>query len=109
MARSSNTERAQRHNAALALIKKYGSLAKATELLAVRYDISIRQAYRYVREAELMGEKVPIPDPKIAFTVKLSQNLIHKLRKRATSTGQTISEMVTQAIEAFLRKDRGSG
>ena len=109
MARSSNAERAQRHNAALALIQEYDSLAKAAELLAVRYDISIRQAYRYLYEAELMGEKVPVPDPKTAFTIKLSRHLLQKLRKHAKSTGQTISELVTQALEAFLHKDRGSG
>jgi predicted DNA-binding transcriptional regulator YafY len=109
MIRSSNLERAQRHNAALALIKKHKSLAKAAKELATRYSISTRQAYRYVREAKDMGKKIPIPDSKRAFTVKLSQGLIQKLRQRAKSTGQTISEMVTQALEALLQKDRGSG
>ena len=109
MIRSSNSERAQRYNAAVALIKKYDSLARAAKELSSQYDISTRQAYRYVREARDIGKKIPIPDSKNAFTVKLSQGLIQKLRQHAKSTGHTISEIVTQALEAFLRKDRGSG
>lgn len=109
MARSSNWERAQRINAALALIKEYESVTKAAMALAARYGISMRQAYRYVHEAEVLGKQVPIPEAKIAFTVKLSQRLIQELRQQTKYTGQTLSEIVTQALEAFLRKDRQSG
>jgi predicted DNA-binding transcriptional regulator YafY len=109
MARGSNPERAQRINTALTLIKTEDSLSNAATALAKRYRISKRQAYRYVREAELIGKQVPVPDKKVAFTVKLSQGLIRALRQYANSTGKTLSEIVTQALEAFLRNGRGRG
>jgi len=109
MGRSSNSERAQRINTALALIKQRKSAAKTAAELVVQYGISRRQAYRYVHEAEVIGKQIPIPETKIAFTVKLSQGLIHALRLYAKSTGQTLSEIVTQALEAFVHKGRGRG
>jgi predicted DNA-binding transcriptional regulator YafY len=107
MGRSSSSERAQRINTALALIKQRKSVANTATELAARYGISKRQAYRYVHEAELLGKQIPVPEAKIAFTVKLSQGLIQALRQYAKSTGQTLSEIVTQALEGFLRKGRG--
>ena len=109
MIRSSKPERAQRINTALALIKSEDSLSNAASALAKRYRISKRQAYRYVHEAEMIGKQVPVPDAKIAFTVKLSKNLIKSLRKYAKTTGQSLSEIVTQALEAFLQNGRRRG
>ena len=109
MARSSNTEQAQRINAALELMKECDSMAKAAAALAERFGISRSQAYRYVRKAEATGKAVPVPDPKIPFTIKLSQDLIQKLRRYAGSTGKSLSEIVTQALEAFLHGIHGRG
>jgi hypothetical protein len=109
MIRSSKSERAQRINTALALIKSEESLSNTALALAKRYGISKRQAYRYVREAEMIGKQVPVPDAKIAFTVKLSKNLIKALRKYAKTTGQSLSEIVSQALEAFLQNGRRRG
>ena len=109
MTRSSNTEKAQRVNVALALIRKEDSVAKAAKALVSEYGISRSQAYRYVRHARLLGKQVPVPEIKIAFTVKLSKGLIQKVRQKATSTGKSISEIVTQALEAFLHKGRRGG
>ncbi len=104
MIRSSKRDRAQRINAAVELIEQHASLAEAARELASRYDISKRQAYRYVQEAKRAGQQVPVPERKIAFTVKLSQNLIRKVREYAKSTGHSLSEIMTQALEAFLHK-----
>jgi len=109
MIRSSKSERAHRINTALALIKSEDSLSSAATALARRYGISKRQAYRYVREAERIGKKVPVPDTKIAFTVKLSKNLIKAVRKYAKTTGQSLSEIMTQALVAFLKNGRRRG
>jgi len=109
MRRASNSERAKRINSALALLKLHKSLIKVAEALAVQYGISKRQAYRYVHEAESIGKQVSIPDTKIAFTVKLSKKLIQGLREYARSKGQSLSKVVTQALETLLQKDRGSG
>jgi predicted DNA-binding transcriptional regulator YafY len=102
-------ERAQRINAALALMKGKGSLSNAATTLAKQFSISKRQAYRYVREAELIGRRIPVPERKVAFTVKLSRGLIRALRQYASSTGKTLSEIVAQALEVFLQDGRRRG
>jgi predicted DNA-binding transcriptional regulator YafY len=109
MAKSSNIERAQRINSALSHIKHHGSIAQAAAAMADQYGISKRQAYRYVQEAKIIGKHVPIPDQKIAFTVKLSRNLIQALRRHAKKTGKTLSEIVTQALETFLQSGERRG
>ncbi len=105
--KSTKAERAQRINAALSLIQKHDTISKAAKSMAAQYDISKRQAYRYIHEANEAGEKVPIPDSKIAFTVKLSQSLIQRLRKYTKVSGESLSEIVTQSLEAFLQNGRG--
>jgi hypothetical protein len=109
MAKSSQSERAQRINAAVEILRQHGSLAQAASAVAARFALSKRQAYRYVREANRVGERVPIPEPKVAFTVKLPRDLIGAVRRLATSTGQPLSDIVTQALEAFLGRGRGRG
>lgn len=109
MARSPDAVRAERINAALALIGKHKSLAEAASALVQTYGMSRRQAYRYLQQAQQQREPVPVPERKIAFTVKLSEGLIRELRGRATLTGQTLSELVTQALEGFLGKRRKRG
>src|SRR5437867_7681430 len=50
-----------------------------------------------------------IADAKIAFTVKLSEALVERLRSYAGSRGLSLSDIVSRALEAFLprRKKRG--
>ena len=109
MARSSEAQWAQRVNAAQAMIREYGNLADAAAQLAKQYAISRRQAYRYLHEAQARAKPVSVPDRKVAFTVKLTEGLVQELRRRATVTGQSLSELVAQAVEAFLRKARRRG
>jgi predicted DNA-binding transcriptional regulator YafY len=109
MTKSSNTERAKRINAAIAFLKQFSSITEAAVAMSAQYGISKRQAYRYVKEAESAGSQIPVPDQKIAFTVKLSQNLTLALRQYAQFKGQTLSEVVTQALEALLYKGRRRG
>ena len=81
MPKSSNTERAKRVNMAIDLLKESGSLAETAKTLSSHYGVSKRQAYRYVKVAESVGKQIPIPDKKIAFTVKLSENLTQEIRQ----------------------------
>ena len=104
MGKASRSERAERINAALALIEQVGAPAEVAEQLSVRFGISKRQAYRYVRQAQVRGQKVLVPEPKTAFTVKLSGTLIQRLRAYAKSSGRSLSEIVTGALETFLSK-----
>jgi predicted DNA-binding transcriptional regulator YafY len=109
MVKSSNTERARRINAALDQIKKHGTVVRAVVAMVDRYQISKRQAYRYIHEAQKIGDKVPIPDSKITFTVKLSPKLIRITRDYAKVSGHTISDIVTRALETYLYKGRRRG
>jgi hypothetical protein len=109
MVKSSNKERALRINAALSLIKKHSTVARAVAVMSAQYNISRRQAYRYIQEAQRIGTSIPIPESKIAFTVKLSPKLIQALRDHAKYTGRNLSEIVTQALEKLLCKGRRRG
>ena len=109
MVKSSNTEHAKRINAALDQIKEQGTVARAVAAMVDRYQISKRQAYRYIHEAQKIGDKVPIPDSKITFTVKLSPKLIQITRDYAKASGHTISDIVTRALETYLYKGRRRG
>jgi len=109
MTRSSAPEHAERLNAAMELLKEYNSPAKAAAEVAVRFGVSRSQAHRYVRKAGAMTEKMVVPGHKIPFTIKLSQDLIGTLREYTVSTGRTLSEVVTQALESFLRGIHGRG
>jgi len=105
--KSTQVERAQRINTALSLIREHSTISKAADAMRERYGISKRQAYRYISEANKIGDEMPIPDQKIAFTVKLSQSLIQALREYARKSGKSLSEIVTQSLEAFLQNGRG--
>jgi len=109
MPKSSDPERAARLNAALALIQESENLSQAATVLVRKYGISKRQAYRYLGEARARDGPVPIPDRKVAFTVKLSEGLVEALRKHARVRGKRLTEIVAEALEAFLRRGRGRG
>lgn len=104
--KSTKAELTQRINTALFLVKKYNSTSEAARLMAEQYSISKRQAYRYVQKASEVGEKLIVPDPKIAFTVKLSQELVQRLREHAKYSGKKLSEIVTQSLEDYLQNEQ---
>lgn len=103
MSRASKKQQIERINAALVLIKKGYSVSEAVDELAGRYGISPRQAHRYVQQAGSLRKPVAVPERKIAFTVKLSEKLVQRVRRYARSTRQSLSEIVTQALHAVLR------
>jgi hypothetical protein len=109
MARSPDSERVRRLNAAVELVQKYGANAEAARVFAERYGVSLRQAYRYVREAHAQRRPLPVPEPKVVFTVKLPEGLVHELRQFVSSSGRTLSETVSQALETFLRRGKRRG
>ncbi len=107
MSRSTRSEQARRINEARSLFLKYGSPTRAADELATRFHISRRQAYRYVEEAQSLSSPVPIPGSKSTFTVKLPSDLIQRIRQRAKSTGQSISDTVAHALELLLKRRSG--
>ncbi len=78
-----------------------------SEIMA-RFGVSRRQAYRYMEEAQKKRRKVPVPERKVVFTVKLPESLVSLIRRLADSTGESLSSLVSQALKAFLRR-RGYG
>ncbi len=75
--------------------------AEAARQLARQYDVSARQGWRYVREAARRSEPLDVPEHKIVFTVKVPESLV--ARVRAAAHGKTLSALVSEALEAWLR------
>jgi predicted HicB family RNase H-like nuclease len=85
------------------------SSADAVAELQAVYGMSRRQAYRYVETAQSLKHPIPTPQNKTAFTVKVPVELVDAIREKARSTGRSISEIVTEALERLLNRGRGRG
>ena len=109
MARASDVQKAERLNLARTLLQQHEHLPDAADHLARAASISLRQAYRYLKQAELLKRPVPVGDAKVSFTVKLSRSLVDRLRDYAASTGLTLSEIVSRAVLAVLHRGGGRG
>jgi predicted DNA-binding transcriptional regulator YafY len=57
MSRSSHRERTTRLNAARALLNVHKDLSAAADALVSNYQLSKRQAYRYLEEARYVNER----------------------------------------------------
>ena len=102
-------ERARRINAAAELLAASVEPAEAARRLAGRFDVSERQARRYV-DAAREGGAVAVPEPTVVFTVRLPAGLVERLRAHAAASGRTLSSLVAEACEGWLaRAQRGRG
>ena len=108
MSRASEAQKAERLNRARVLLRQT-ELPEAVERLARDCSISSRQAYRYLQQAQKLKEPVPVSQPKLAFTVKLSHSLIQRVRLYASVKTISISEVVSRALIAFLPRGGGRG
>ena len=93
---------AKRLNYAREVWAEVGVLPAAVTRIMEECHVGRRQAYRDLRRARRLRGPVPIPDRTIAFTVKLSRELVRRLRVHADATDRTISEIVSRAIVARL-------
>ena len=109
MTRSTLAERTQRLNAALDLINREYSLNEAAEILVKRFRLSLRQAYRYLDEAQYLKHPLEVPTPTIPMTIKVPADVATKLRAYAQSSGLTIGETVARAVLRFIAQARGRG
>jgi len=109
MARATDAQKAERLNRARTLLRKHAGLPEAAEYLARGWSISKRQAYRYLQQAQQLKQPVPVGDAKVSFTIKLSRRLVERLRTYAASTGLTLSEIVSRALQAVLHRGGGRG
>jgi hypothetical protein len=109
MSRASNAQRAVRLNHARELLQQFSHLPDAVAQMREDSGISRRQAYRDLQQAVHLKQPLPVGDTKIAFTVKLSQALVRRLRVFASRTHLSLSEIVSRALLAALpqRQKRG--
>jgi predicted DNA-binding transcriptional regulator YafY len=108
MRRANDTQKSERLNLARDLLRRK-QLPEAVSELAQTFSISHRQAYRYLERAQQLKAPVPLGDPKIAFTVKLSRSLVERLRAYASSTGLTLSDIVSRAVLKLMNRGPGRG
>ena len=109
MTRSTLAERTQRLNAAFDLIVRGYCLNEAAEALAEQFDLSARQAYRYLHEAQNLKRPAEVPLPTVPMTIKVPSEVVVQLRAYAQQSGLTIGETVARAVRRFLAQARGRG
>jgi len=103
MTRSTKAEKARQLNAARGLLQRQVALPEAVRRLSGEFDLSERQAYRYLQEASQLDRPVEVPEATVPVTLKLPPRTVELLRKYASSSGLTIGAIVTGALQAFLR------
>ena len=104
MPRSPKAELTGRVNKTISLVKRGLNSEEISKQIIGEYGVSKRQSYRYIQQAQKAKRKLPIPDQKEAFTVKLPVGLLHRLRQYTNGTGESIGSVVSQALEAFLKR-----
>ena len=96
-------EKAQQLNAAHGLLQRQVAPAEAVRRLSREFNLSERQAYRYLEEASHLDRPVEVPEATVPVTLKLPPRTVELLRKYARSSGLSIGAIVTGALNAFLR------
>jgi predicted DNA-binding transcriptional regulator YafY len=107
--KSTEAEQVRRVNLTVRLLQDKTSPAEVLEKLATRYRVSRRQAYRYLKLAQRARVPLPIPEPKIVFTVKLSPTIVRQVRRRARTEKRSISEWVDQVLRRSLQPPGKNG
>ena len=102
MARSTKANKARLLNAAHGLLARDTKLPAAAQSLSRKFDLSRRQAYRYLAQAAHLAQPVPVEEASIPITLKLPPRTVRVLRSYAAGSGLTLGEIVTPALEAFL-------
>jgi hypothetical protein len=109
MARANEAEKAERLNHARGLLQRFDHLPDAVDSMVRDRSVSPRQAYRYLQQAGRLKQDVPVTDAKIAFTVKLSESLVERLRSYASARRLSLSDIVSRALEAILPRSKKRG
>jgi hypothetical protein len=109
MARSSKADKARQLNAAYKMLVGDVPLSEAMQRLSREFDLSERQAYRYLEEATHLDQPVEVSEATVPITLKLPAGTARLLRAYARSSGLTIGAIVTHAVVAFLSTQRRHG
>jgi hypothetical protein len=109
MTRSTVGEKARKLNAARGLLERHVPLPEAMRRLSRMFQLSGRQAYRYLEAASQLDRPVEVPEASVPITLKLPPRSVELLRKYAGSSGLTMGAIVTDALEALLRTRKRHG
>src|SRR6516165_12756934 len=71
MSRSTKAAKARQINTARGLLQRGIELSEAVRHLSRRFDLSERQAYRYLEEASQLDRPIEIPEATVSVTLKL--------------------------------------
>ena len=105
--RAAAGEYVQRVNHAARLLQRRSPREVVASVARV-YAVSFRQAWRYVQAAQQTRAPLPVPEPKIVFTVKVPASFPPRIRRQAELEACSLSDLVSRALDAYLRR-RGSG
>ena len=108
MIRSTRVQKAERLRAARRLLADEIGMAEAAMALSRTFGLSRRQAYRYLELARA-GAPPLAAENSVTITLKMPESLARGLRAHATARGVTTSEVVRQAVAAFLAAKRRHG
>jgi Arc/MetJ-type ribon-helix-helix transcriptional regulator len=108
MIRSTQVQKAERLRAARRLLADEIGIAEAAVALSRTFGLSRRQAYRYLELARA-GAPPLAAENSVTITLKMPESLARGLRAHATARGVTTSEVVRQAVAAFLVAKRRHG
>jgi predicted DNA-binding transcriptional regulator YafY len=108
MIRSTRAQKAERLIAARRLLADQIGMAEAAMALSRSFGLSRRQAYRYLELARA-GAPAPSAENSVTITLKMPESLARGLRDHASRRGVTTSEVVRQAVTAFLAAKRRHG
>jgi predicted DNA-binding transcriptional regulator YafY len=108
MIRSTRVQKAERLRAARRLLADEIGMAEAAVALSHTFGLSRRQAYRYLELARA-GAPPLAAENSVTITLKMPESLARGLRAHATARGVTASEVVRQAVAAFLAAKRRHG
>jgi hypothetical protein len=109
MGRSTKADKARQLNAAYAMLQRDIPLPEARQLLSREFDLSERQAYRYLEEATHLDRLVEVCEAAVPITLKLPAGTARLLRAYARRSGLTIGAVVTRALAAFLSTRKRHG
>jgi hypothetical protein len=109
MARSTKADKARQLNAAHAMLQRNIPLPEAMQRLSRAFDLSERQAYRYLEEATHLDGPVEVCEATVPITLKLPAGTARLLRAYARRSGLTMGAIVTRALARFLSARRRHG
>ena len=109
MTRSTSCEKNQRLNRAFELLASGYTIARAAEVLVGQFGISLRQAYRYLLEAQRTGRPIPMTAPTVPITIKIPKDIAIKIRTYARTNNLTIGELISYSILAYLANESYHG